>query len=130
MFSPDGRWVAYVSTESGHKEVYVTSYPDVSGKWQVSNGYGDFPRWRADGRELFFLTQDRLMAAEISVEGDELQVGAITPLFTLRWPRGTRSVYDVTPDGQQFLVNMWEAAPDATPVTIVVNWPARMRLGE
>ncbi len=53
VFSPDGRWVAYVSTESGHKEVYVTSYPDVSGKWQVSNGYGDHPRWRADGRELF-----------------------------------------------------------------------------
>jgi eukaryotic-like serine/threonine-protein kinase len=127
-FSPDGRWVAYVSNESGPKEVYVTSFPDASGKWQVSSaGYGDFPRWRADGKEIFFLASDRLMAAEVGVHGSEFQVGAVTPLFPLRWPIGVRSVYDVTPDGERFLVNLWDATADAAPVTIVVNWPARLR---
>jgi eukaryotic-like serine/threonine-protein kinase len=127
VFSPDGGWVAYVSDESGTKEVYVTSFPQPKEKWQVSTHGGDFPRWSHDGTEIFFLGADRLMASAVSVQGAELQVGAVRELFPVRWPVGTRSPYDVSRDGQRFLVNMADADPGATPITVVVNWTAKMR---
>jgi eukaryotic-like serine/threonine-protein kinase len=124
-FSPDGKWVAYVSTQSAdRKEVFVTAFPKPQGVWQVSTAGGDFPRWSHDGRELFFLAPDKLMAAAISTEGGQLKVGEVKGLFDVRWPVGTRSVYDVAPDGR-FLMNVWDAGA-SLPITIMVNWTAKL----
>jgi Tol biopolymer transport system component len=130
-FSPDGRLIAYVSDESGQREVYVAAFPGPSGKWQVSQNGGTEPRWRADGRELFFFAPDnRLMAAQVQIGDGSFQVGAIVPLFqsrTMGW--GWR--YDVSKDGQQFLVDT--ALPDdsstSSEITLILNWPELLKKG-
>jgi serine/threonine protein kinase/Tol biopolymer transport system component len=127
-FSPDGRWVAYVSTQaSGVKQVYVTTFPKPTGVWQISTDGGDFPRWRANGKEIFYLTSDRLMSASVSINGDRFEVGEVKPLFTVSWPFATRAVYDVTPDGQRFLTNVADAGSTARPITLISNWPAKVQ---
>ena len=127
QFAPDGKWIAYVSDRSGgRKEVFVTLFSKPTTVIPVSSTGGDFPRWSRDGKELFFLGPDKLMVASISTEGDELKVQDVTPLFDVRWPLVTRSVYDVAPDGQRFLMNIWEASA-ALPFTIVVNWTEKLR---
>jgi Tol biopolymer transport system component len=81
-FSPDGRWVAYVSDESGRAEVYVQSFPATGGKWQISSGGGDEPLWRRDGKELFYVAADgKLMAAEVNQSASTFQAGVPKPLF-------------------------------------------------
>jgi eukaryotic-like serine/threonine-protein kinase len=135
QFSPEGKWIAYVSNESGRPEVYVAPFDGSSGtagsKWQVSTNGGNAPRWRPDGREIFYLSpipNQTLMAATVSPQGEGFNVGVVAPLFPLR-PSGTLgSVYQVSPDGKRFLVNMAplvEAAP--TPITVVVNWTAGVK---
>jgi eukaryotic-like serine/threonine-protein kinase len=84
-FSPDGRFLAYVSNESGRNEVYVAPFPGAGGKWQVSTAGGAAPRWRGDGRELFYMAADnRIMSAEIAPKGGRLEIGAVQPLFQSR----------------------------------------------
>jgi Tol biopolymer transport system component len=123
-FSPDGRWVAYRSTESGAVEVYVAPFPGPGGKRQVSNGGGNWPRWRADGTEIFYRAPDNtLMVAAVNGSGSSLEVGAVKPLFQMR-PAGTGHAYAVTADGQGFLVNTAVAEAEAAPITVVVNWLA------
>jgi Tol biopolymer transport system component/predicted Ser/Thr protein kinase len=125
-FSPDGKWIAYYSNESGKNEVYVAPFPGPGGKFQVSNSGGVNPRWRHDGKELYYMSMDRrVMAAEVKEEGAALTFGAVHPLFQ------TRAVsifwgYDVTADGQRFLVNSLEQE-ESQPLTLVVNWPAALR---
>ncbi len=125
--SPDGRWLSYASDVSGQYEVYVQSFPGGGGKRQVSTGGGNHPRWRRDGRELFYYAGDgKLMAAPVR-SGESFEVGAAVPLFELR--SGTVNVlfapYAVTTDGQRFLINaIVETEPNA-PLTVVVNWAAR-----
>lgn len=127
--SPDGRWLAYVSDVSGRFEVYVQSFPDGGGKQQVSTGGGAYPRWRQDGRELFYYAGDgKLMAAQ-APRGASLQVGSAIPLFEFR--AGTLltnlAPYAVTADGQRFLINaVVETEPNA-PLTVVVNWAAGLK---
>jgi len=124
--SPDGRWLSYVSDVSGRYEVYVQSYPGGGGKRQVSNGGGAHPRWRQDGRELFYYAGDgKLMAAPVR-SGVSFEVGAAVPLFEFR--SGTVheifAPYAVTADGQRFLINtVVETEPNA-PLTVWVNWTA------
>lgn len=103
-FSPDGRWVTYSSSESGRYEIYVQSFPTPSAKWQISTQGGVTPRWR-DGKEVFYMAGDKLMAVPIQVTGDVLKPSAPLPLFDVRVPIGTgyRQQFDVTPDGQRFL---------------------------
>jgi Tol biopolymer transport system component len=131
VFSPDGRWIAYTSDESGRGEVYVTPFPGPGRKWQVSTSGGILPRWSGTGREIFFGSRevgsgDRLMAAEVSAQGDTFQVGPTQPLFEMRSQRpGT--FFDVTPDGQRFLVNTATQAQVSVPITLVVNWPAELK---
>ncbi|MGH2436199.1 MAG: hypothetical protein ACRDFA_04305, partial [bacterium] len=120
LFSPDGRWVAYMSNESGRYETYVTTFPDRRGKWLISTNGGRYPRWRGDGREIFYLEADgRIIAAEVSAEGTDIRVGAVRPLFDTRlsgaWP------YDVTPDGQRFLLNMQVEEAASQSITLVIN---------
>jgi Tol biopolymer transport system component len=135
--SPDGRWVAYVSGESGRSEVYVQSFPAPGGKWQVSTAGGGYPRWRGDGKELFYVTPDqKLMAVPLTMTGSgaaaAVDIGSAKPLFQANFVGGTttfigfRQQYDVTPDGQRFLVNL-EIGNADSPITVVVNWPSLLK---
>jgi eukaryotic-like serine/threonine-protein kinase len=127
QFSADGRWVAYVSDESGKLEVYVAPFPGPGGKWQVSTTGGTQPRYRRDGKEIFYLAPDnKLMAAAVNGQGSAFEVGAVRPLFDTR-PSGPGFVYDVAPDGQRFLVNTLTEEVASTPITLVVNWPALLK---
>src|SRR5688500_1735085 len=78
QFAPDGQWMAYVSTESGRPEVYVTSFPGPGASWQVSTGGGNWPRWRRDGREIHYVApNNRLMAAAVSGQGSTFAIGGV-----------------------------------------------------
>ena len=128
--SPDGRWVAYVGDASGSREVFVTSFPDGSGKWQISNGGGENPRWRRDGKELFYTAPDAFFAVDVDTTAAQFVSGAPRRQFYVRVPApqlGTRSTYAATRDGQRFLFNMWDPAFATLPLTVVVNWPATIR---
>ena len=125
QISPDGKWVAYASTESGDWEIYVTTFPGGVGKWQVSRGGGTEPRWRGDGKELYYIGQSgMLMAATVSTDGG-FSSGTPLPLFPLRGRPHVSSTdqytYDVTKDGQRFLVNRFVKADHPTPLTIVLD---------
>jgi hypothetical protein len=126
FFSPDGRWVAYASNESGKYEVYVAPFPGPGGKRQVSTAGGSNLRWSHDGTEIFYVAPDNnLMAAAVNGKGTSFEVGAVKPLFLTR--RGTRNWYDVSPDGKHFLVNTAPEQASDTPITVVVNWPAGVK---
>ena len=127
-FSPDGRWIAFVSNESGRAEVYVAPFPATGAKTRVSAGGGDAPRWRGDQRELFFRAPDNtIMAADVDGRGPAIKVGNIRPLFTTQPVTGRGDAYDVSPDGQRFLVNTFVEEATSAPITLVVNWPALLR---
>jgi serine/threonine protein kinase/Tol biopolymer transport system component len=131
LFSPDGRWVAYNSDESGTPETYVRPFPPAAGKWQVSTQGGVQPVWRSDGKELYYLALDgKIMAAEVK-PGSDFAVGLPVPLFDsgLR-PEGlteSRSSFVVTPDGQRFLVNTNAEEAARVPITVVVHWTAELK---
>jgi dipeptidyl aminopeptidase/acylaminoacyl peptidase len=115
-FSPDGKWIAYSSTESGDVEVYVAPFPATGRKLRISKDGGSQARWRRDGRELYFLSPDReLMAVAVEVKGSEFGAGAPQRLFDIRLPYGQYHAFDVTADGQKFLVNTL-VTPPGTPV--------------
>ena len=123
QFSPDGRWVAYQSGEAGQEQIYVRPFPGSDGQWQISTSGGTQPRWRRDGRELYYISSDnKLMAVPIAVNGSGLKPGSPVTLFQPRILGGrTRPQYDVAPDGR-FLINV--VAEDATtlPITVLLNW--------
>jgi serine/threonine protein kinase/Tol biopolymer transport system component len=128
QFSPDGRWVAYQSDESGKNEVYVTPFPGPGGKWQISTGGGGFPRWRHDGNEIFYLAPDnKLMAAAVNGKGSSFEVGAVKPLFETRAVVGLRNRYAVSADGQRFLINTAPEQAASAPITVVLNWTAGLK---
>ena len=125
-FSFDGKWIAYGSNESGTWQVYVTSFPDLGQRCQVSAGGGGQPRWRRDGRELYYLAPDgKFMAVDITA-GLELDCGSPRELFDTGLSMNpVLDQYAATPDGQRFLVlKPQEGAP--TPLTVVLNWDADM----
>jgi len=124
QFSPDGKFVAYASSETGNWEIYVSPFPDFSSKWQVSRGGGEEPRW--DGKELFYLAPDgRLMVVNVS-PGATFEASAPVALFQTH-PRQPISAmdfysYDVTSDGQRFLVNTKMDSSNAAPLSVILNW--------
>ncbi len=131
QFSPDGKWVAYSSNESGKWEVYVTSFPEANGKWQVSNGGGLQPRWRKDGKELFYFSADgKLMAVPIKA-GIGFDAGAPVVLFQAdeKEPVATSEqiMYDVSKDGQKFLINTQVRNGGTQPMSVVMNWDAVLK---
>jgi Tol biopolymer transport system component len=135
-FSPDGRWVAYSSNESGRAEIHVAPFPGPGRKWQVSTAGGDRPRWRRDGKELFYLSQDnKLAAADVNGEAATFRVGTVRTLFEARQRtaqyRGAPSgySYDVSADGQRFLINRAVEQTSAVPITLVVNWTSAVGNG-
>ena len=121
-FSPDGRWVAYQSDETGRPEIHVQPFPGPGPKFQVSVGGGTLPRWRRDGRELFYVAPDRkLMAVSVTPRLAALETGAPRALFTL----STTSSYEPSPDGQRFLVTAVVSEP--SPITVIMNWKPPVR---
>ncbi len=124
--SPDGRWLAYTSNDSGRAEVYVAPFPGGGGRWQITTNGGDAVAWRRDGKELYYWGLDQMLTAvAVNTQGAEFQVGAARPLFRLSSP-ALGMAYDVTPDGQRFLVN-YLPEDTATPLTLVVNWTAEVK---
>jgi Tol biopolymer transport system component len=131
QFSPDGKWVAYASNESGKWEVYVSPFPGPGGNWKVSTAGGSEPRWRSDGQELFYLASDgRLMAVPVK-EGPPFEAGSAAALFqTKRRERISATdlfSYDVSADGKRFLVStdVGEVAP--SPLNLILNWTPEPR---
>jgi eukaryotic-like serine/threonine-protein kinase len=131
QFSPDGKWVAYASNESGRFEIYVTSFPAAEGKWQVSSGGGIQPRWRGDAKELFYLAPDGKMMAVPVTAGANFDVSPPTPLFQTHareaFATSEQVSYDVTKDGQRFLVNTQVKNADTQPMSVIVNWDADLK---
>jgi serine/threonine-protein kinase len=132
-FSPDGRWIAYVSGESGAPEIYVQSYPAGGGKWQVSAGTGTEPRWAASGKELFFRTNEGIMVASVQIESSSFRADRARPLFTGAFMGGLAGVtipgfsfpdYDVTRDARRFVMFPGDAQQgfDVTSVNVVSGW--------
>ena len=138
QFSPDGRWIVYTSDESapGQFQIYVQSFPAGAGKFQISTGSGGTqPRWRRDGKEIFFASADaKLMAAEVRTT-PRFESGTPKALFDPRWipaagGGATAFRYDVSPDGNRFLVVTPATGLEtngSTPITVVLNWTAAVR---
>jgi len=123
QFSPDGRWIAYRSDESRGGEIYVAPFPGPGGQRQVSTAGGRQPRWRGNGKELFYLSpDDKMMAAEVNGQGATLEVGAVRPLFEARQSVTGGFLYDVTGDGQRFLINAAVEQKASSPIILVQNW--------
>jgi eukaryotic-like serine/threonine-protein kinase len=120
--SPDGRWVAYDSDESGRSEVYVSSFPQGQSRVQISNSGGLDPKWSRGGREILYTAfNGRVTAVEIDAS-QGLRPGAPRPLFQL--PEGTGFTWDVSPDGERFLLNVPVIKSASVPLSVVVNWTA------
>jgi serine/threonine protein kinase/WD40 repeat protein len=126
--SPDGKWLAYMSAESGRPEVYVVPFVQGSGKWLVSTAGGRFPRWRHDGRELFYISLDnKIISAEIAVQGTSLVIGKVTPLFQANPVSSAGWTYDVSSDGKKLVVVSEANEKTAEPLTLISNWPALLK---
>jgi Tol biopolymer transport system component len=121
QFSPDGRWIAFSSAESGRSEIYVTSFPEPGERVRVSAAGGSRPRWRRDGRELFYVSGDNeMMATRIRLASSDVQIGAPQRLFRID-PAGWRD-YDVTGDGERFLAVVNVPVADADAIAVTTNW--------
>jgi eukaryotic-like serine/threonine-protein kinase len=138
QISPDGKWLAYYSNETGRIEVYVQPFPSGAGKWQISTNGGLFPRWRRDGRELFYLSQNgggKMMAVDLKSSGSTFEPGTPkelfdSPYFALPHATGTGGTFHthaVSADGRRFLIphsTSSDTANVTTPIAVVVNWAA------
>jgi len=126
QFSPDGRWVAYASNETGSMEIYVSPFPAADGKWQVSAAGGQEPRWREDGKELFYVSADGKMMAVSVTTGASFKSGSPIALFQTqrRQPVSAFAVfsYDVAGDGQSFLIATKRDEATAAPLSVLLNW--------
>lgn len=132
-FSPDGKWIAYFSNETGTNEVYVAPFPPTGARWQVSSGGGLIPRWRSDGRELFYVspgTSPALIAVPI-ILGAAPEIGRGLKLFDLRAGPPSLTMYDVTRDGRRFVVNsrVGDEAPPA-PLSVVQHFDRELRAAQ
>jgi len=121
-FSPDGRWVAYSSGESGQFQVFIVPISGQGGKFQVSTDGGLHPKWHPSGERLFFISpRFELMTVDLSL-GEEIEIGLPQALFSVRFPFNNQYPYQVMPDGETFLVNQFDETGAAAPMTFVQNW--------
>ena len=125
QLSPDDRWLAYGSDESGRPEIYVQHFPPSGGKWQISANGGSRPRWRQDGNEIFYMSRDfKIMAVDIETVANNFVSGTPHALFDAH--PNNRGEFAVTANGQKFLIGAVPGASDASaapvPLTIVLNW--------
>ncbi len=126
-FSPDGNWIVYNSNESRRPEIYVQHFPEAGGKWQISNAGGRAPVWSHDGKEIIYVGLDgKLMAVTVRVTASGFEADLPTVLFEVHLRGGPFREYDVTHDGQRFLINLAaEPGKNTAPITLVQNWAAR-----
>ncbi|NOT63335.1 MAG: hypothetical protein HOP19_24260, partial [Acidobacteria bacterium] len=120
--SPDGNWLAYVSDETGVAEVYVTTFPQPGRAWRISKSGANNPAWRADGKELFYLSGKQLMAASVNNGGTEFQASAPRPLFEIEGAN-----YAVSRDGQRFLTSVVTERAPTPPINVALNWTAEVK---
>jgi serine/threonine protein kinase len=130
QFSPDGHWIAYSSNETGTREIYISPFPSVSSKWLVSRGGGTEPRWRNDGKELYYLSPEgKVMAVNVKL-GAAVESGTPLALFQPHLHQSISAMdvvsYDVAPDGQRFLISVKEDTPTAAPLSFILNWAAEL----
>lgn len=123
-FSTDGKYIAYVSNESGSNQVYVQPTPPGKGRWQISIRGGLAPHWRRDGTELFFSSGEELMAVDVTLR-DGASISAGTPHALFRIP--ISGGYAVTADGQRFLVYSNQSSDEVSPIIVVQNWWAALQ---
>jgi Tol biopolymer transport system component len=122
--SPNGKWLAYRSNESKRPEVYVQTFPEHSGKWQISTSGANFPVWSRDGHELYFIGADRkLMAVDVKGEGKSFQASVPKPLFDV----AALAQFDVTKDGRFLIQVPVEQPATNVPLTVVVNWQTALK---
>ena len=122
-FSPNGRWIAYSSNETGRTEVYVAPFQHAGGTTRISSAGGGWPKWRSDGQEMFYVADDTLMAVRVRENGATLDFGVPQPLFRTPFDNSPLP-YAVTSDGQRFLVNRSAQSATQAAVMLVVNWTA------
>jgi len=122
-FSPDGKWMAYVSNESGKNEVYVRSFPDTGGKWQASTSGGEDPLWSRDGNEIFYDSGTKLMAVPVKTV-PAFEAGTPQLLFETHFRQDNGVQFDVAADGKKFLVDQDATETTLAPITFVQNWLA------
>ncbi len=127
VFSPDGRWLAYTSNESERYEIYVQPYPGPGGKWQVSTAGGTNPVWRRDGKEIFYIAPDRKMMSVAVNPGAAFEVASPQALFQTLVKDAPDRQYDVSADGQRFLINTGASEAAPAPITLVQNWTAALK---
>ncbi len=128
--SPDGRWIAYASDESGRFEIYVTQFPEKRGRWQVSTTGGSQPVWKGDGKELFYLGPEQTLMSVAVRAGDAFEAKVPTPLFKANFPAVVPAFwrnYGATADGQRFLVCELVPEAAASPINVVLNWTAALK---
>jgi serine/threonine protein kinase len=127
-FSPDGKWFVYCSNESGRSEIYVQSFPPGHGKWQISSEGGRVPRWRGDGKEIFFLAGRSVAGAEVRVVNGAVEAGIPKMLFSVEMSGnfGDSLRYAASPDGQRFFLNTPYGENRPPPLTVILNWRASL----
>ena len=130
--SPNGKWMAYQFSQGEQQEIYVQAFDVLTSgtrkRWQISKGGGGLPRWRSDSAELFYMTSDgRVMSASIRESKNEIEAGVPQKLFQTRPLPGTWNLYDVSPDGQRFIVNLPLEWTSAAPITVVTNWTEKLK---
>ena len=126
-FSPDGKWVAYTSDGSGRREIYVQTFPPNGNRWRISPHGGEQPKWRHDGKELYYLAPDgKLMAVALPQKGSLEDVAPAAILETQLRPSRLGNDYDVAPDGERFLLNLPVRDSQSAPLTVLGNWPSEL----
>ena len=126
--SPDSKWIAYESTESGRAEICITAFPAGGVKWQVSTGGGGAPKWRRDGKELFFMDPaDNVMAVDVDTSGSAVRIGTPHQLFRPTGVQTQQGPYTAAADGKKFLVNSGDVKEESQPLTLVQNWPTQLK---
>ncbi len=130
QFSPDGRWMAYASNETGSWEIYVSPFPSANGKWQVSSAGGQEPRWRQDGKELFYLSGEAKMMAVAVKTGASFEASSPAALFQTRRRPPVSALdafsYDLSGDGQRFLIATKVDEPSPAPLSVLLNWASQI----
>ena len=118
--SPNGRWAAYTLGDTGRSEVYVSSFPKPEGKWQISTAGGMEPSWRGDGKELFYISGNKLIAVDVKTDSPAFQPGVGKPLFEVNLESRPRRRYQVAGNGQRFLFTV--PVESSSPITVAINW--------
>jgi serine/threonine protein kinase len=126
--SSDGKWIAYQNNESGAYEIYVTPFPGGGAKWQVSTNGGISPKWRKDGKELYFIDGlDNIVAVDVNASANAVHLGVPHALFQAVGIQREYGPYDVTADGKKFLINSGNVNASSDPLTLVLNWPSQLK---